>query len=180
MSSGFVLIVIENNRVMRADMKRMESIKNWLTTDKKGKVLLQFIKFGLVGVTNTAVSYSIYALIIWLGGHYLVASIVSFIISVAWSFLLNNRFVFRKESGEKRIWWKVLLKTYLSYAITGLVLANILLYLWIDVLGVNQYIAFFLNLILTIPTNFILNKMWAFRKQETVISENKQASIDAE
>lgn len=161
-------------------MERIEPIKSWLATSKAGRLLVQFIKFGLVGVTNTAVAYAIYALIIWLGGHYIVASSVSFIISVAWSFMLNNRFVFKKEAGEERVWWKVLLKTYLSYALTGLVLANVLLYLWIDVLGINQYIAFFLNLILTIPTNFLLNKLWAFRKQEVKNVNEEQETIDAE
>lgn len=139
------------------------SIQQWLTTNKTGRLLVQFIKFGLVGVTNTAISYGIYALVLWLGGHYLLASILSFVISVAWSFLLNNRFVFRKEPGEARVWWKTLLKTYLAYGVTGLLLANVLLYCWIDVLGVNQYLAFLLNLVITIPTNFLLNKLWAFR-----------------
>lgn len=144
-------------------MNRSESIKNWLATNPAGELLLQFVKFGLVGLTNTAVAYAIYALVIWLGGHYIVANIVSFVVSVAWSFLLNNRFVFQKEAGEERVWWRVLLKTYLSYALTGLILANVLLYLWVDVLNVNQYVAFFLNLIFTIPANFLLNKFWAFR-----------------
>ena len=130
-----------------------------------GKLLLQFIKFGMVGVTNTAVSYAIYALILWLGGHYLVASVVSFVISVAWSYLLNNRFVFKKSEDETRVWWKALLKAYVSYGITGLVLANILLYLWIDVLGINQYLAFVINLVFTIPVNFLLNKLWAFKTE---------------
>jgi putative flippase GtrA len=146
-------------------MTRFQSIKQWLYEDPKGKILFQFIKFGLVGVTNTAVAYGIYALILLLGGHYLLGSVISFLVSVAWSFLLNNRFVFRKEAGETRIWWKTLIKAYLSYGVTGILLANALLYLWIDVLGVNQYLAFFLNLIITIPTNFLLNKLWAFRKE---------------
>lgn len=146
-------------------MTRFQSLKQWLNEDPKGKTLLQFVKFGLVGVTNTAVAYGIYALILMLGGHYLLGSVVSFLVSVAWSFLLNNRFVFKKEDGETRVWWKTLIKAYLSYGITGILLANVLLYLWIDVLGVNQYLAFFLNLIITIPTNFLLNKLWAFRRQ---------------
>lgn len=147
-------------------MKRFEPPKLWRAIGQKNRLLLvQFIKFGLVGVTNTAVSYGIYALILWLGGHYLLASVVSFVVSVAWSFLLNNRFVFQREAGETRVWWKVLLKTYLSYGFTGLLLANALLYLWIDVLGVNEYLAFFINLIITVPTNFLLNKLWAFRKE---------------
>lgn len=144
-------------------MSRNASLKRWLTEHPSGKLFLQFIKFGLVGLTNTALSYAIYSLILWLGGHYLAANIVSFVISVAWSYLLNNRFVFRKSDGETRVWWKALLKTYVAYGVTGLVLANVLLYLWIDVLGVNPYLAFFLNLVFTIPANFLLNKLWAFR-----------------
>ena len=145
-------------------MKQLDGIKQWFVEKPIGKLLLQFIKFGMVGLTNTALSYAIYALIVWLGGHYLLASVVSFIISVAWSYLLNNRFVFQKAEGEARVWWKTLLKAYVSYGITGLVLVNILLYIWIDVLGVNQYLAFIFNLVFTIPTNFLLNKLWAFKK----------------
>ena len=159
-------------------MNRVESIKKWLAEHPSGKLLMQFIKFGLVGLTNTALSYSIYALILWLGGHYLLASIVSFVISVAWSYLLNNRFVFQQADGETRVWWKTLLKAYVSYGVTGLVLANILLYLWIDVLGVNQYLAFILNLVFTIPTNFLLNKLWAFKKESRTANERDAESVE--
>lgn len=159
-------------------MNRVESIKRWLLERPSGKLLLQFIKFGLVGLTNTALSYSIYALILWLGGHYLLASIVSFVISVAWSYLLNNRFVFQKADGETRVWWKTLLKAYVSYGVTGLVLANILLYLWIDVLGVNQYLAFILNLVFTIPANFLLNKLWAFKKETGTADERDAEAVE--
>lgn len=149
-------------------MNEAFSMKKWIEENPKGKLLWQFIKFGLVGLTNTALAYAIYSAILLLGGHYLLGSIVSFVVSVAWSFLLNNRFVFRKQSGETRVWWKTLLKTYLSYGLTGLLLANGFLYVWIDLLKISPYLAFFLNLIITIPTNFLLNKLWAFRKENTM------------
>ena len=142
---------------------RLNSEKSRFSEHPAGRLLTQFIRFGLVGVTNTAISYGIYALVLWLHGHYILASVLSFLISVAWSFLLNSRFVFRTEEGASRVWWKTLLKTYLSYGLTGLLLANALLYLWIDILGVNEYIAFLFNLVITIPANFLLNKLWAFR-----------------
>ena len=153
-------------------MNRFVSVKNWFSKNPVGKLFEQFIKFGLVGVTNTALAYGIYALVLWLGGHYILASALSFVVSVAWSFLLNNRFVFRNETGETRVWWKTLLKTYLAYAFTGLLLANALLYLWIDVLNVNEHLAFFMNLVITIPLNFLLNKLWAFRNKKPDAVEN--------
>jgi len=161
-------------------VKHMESIKNWLVELPCGKLLLQFIKFGLVGLTNTTLSYGIYALILRLGGHYLAASIVSFIVSVAWSYMLNNRFVFQKANGETRVWWKTLLKAYVSYGVTGLVLANVLLYLWIDVLNVNQYLAFFLNLVFTIPVSFLLNKLWAFKKEAVPATDEGSNEADSQ
>lgn len=124
--------------------------------------VLQFIKFGLVGLSNTVISYLIYSVCIYWGLHYAIANILAFIVSVLNSFLLNNRFVF-KEDQCKRVWWKTLLKTYISYAFTGLLLSNALSYVWIDVLGISPYLAPVLNLAINTPINFIINKLWAFK-----------------
>lgn len=126
-------------------------------------LFVQFIKFGIVGLTNTAISYGIYAGMLFIGCHYIVANITQFVLSVAWSYYWNNRMVFTLDEGQHRVWWKSLLKTYAAYAFTGLFLNSILLVLWVDVLGISAYIAFFLNLIVSIPTNFLINRFWAFR-----------------
>lgn len=134
-------------------------------TEEQWDNFMQFVRFCLVGLTTTIISYIIYAVLVWIGAHYLIASVVSFIVSVAWSFLLNNRYVFKTGVDEKRVWWKTLLKTYVSYTAVGLVLANILLFLWVDVLGISEYIGPIINLLITIPLNYILNKFWAYRKK---------------
>ncbi len=127
------------------------------------KLFAQFVKFGIVGVTNTIISYVIYAVMVYLGCHYLIASITSFVISVLWSFYWNNRMVFTLEEGQQRSIGRALVKTFASYALTGLVLANVLLFVEIDLLGVNAYIAPIINLVITVPLNFFLNRNWAFR-----------------
>ena len=58
---------------------------------------------------------------------------------------------------------KALLKTYVAYGLTGIVLANVLSYVWINVFGVSKYVAPLINLVISIPLNFIINKFWAFR-----------------
>ena len=93
-----------------------------------------------------------------------VASVVGFILSVLWSFYWNNRYVFA-SNDKNNPWWKKLLKTYLSYALTGIVLANLLLYFWVSVLGISKVIAPLLSLVITVPLNFVLNKFWAFRSR---------------
>ena len=138
-------------------------------SEGKETAFIQFIKFGIVGVSNTLLSYAINVAVLLMlsplriSWDYFAANIVAFILSVAWSFFWNNKYVFTAREGEKRNIWKALFKTYVSYAVTGLVLANILSYFWIDVVGISKYAAPLLNLIISVPVNFLLNKLWAFK-----------------
>jgi len=127
------------------------------------KNLIQFIKFGIVGLSNTIISYIIYVCLVYLGIHYIAASITAFIISVANSFFWNNKYVFKKKENQNRNILYSLMKTYLSYAFTGIVLQNILLFIFIDVLYISKYIAPLISLIITVPLNFFLNKLWVFK-----------------
>lgn len=132
----------------------------------------QFLKFGLVGLTNSAVSYGVNVLTLLalkplnLGYDYVLANITAFGLSVLWSYNLNSRIVFKAEEGEVRSKGKTLLKTYASYAFSGIVLNNLLGTLWIQGLGISRFISPLLNLIITVPTNFILNKFWAYANKK--------------
>lgn len=134
----------------------------------------EFIKFGLVGVSNTIVSYCLYALSLQIflklnlfsSTDYIIANIISFLLSVLWSFYWNNKYVFKLDEGEHRSIWKALLKTYVSYGFTGIILNNILLVLWVRVIGINKMLAPIINLIINIPINFFINKLWAFGKKD--------------
>lgn len=134
----------------------------------------EFIKFGLVGVSNTIVSYCLYALSLQIflklnlfsSTDYIIANIISFLLSVLWSFYWNNKYVFKLDEGEHRSIWKALLKTYVSYGFTGIIFNNILLVLWVRVIGINKMLAPIINLIINIPVNFFMNKLWAFGKKD--------------
>ncbi|MCM1334058.1 MAG: GtrA family protein [Bacteroides sp.] len=155
----------------------------------------QFIKFALVGVSNTVVNYLVYVILVSLGVYYLVANVFGFLISVLNAYFWGSHFVFKEDqTKEKRVWWKVLLKTYASYAV-GLVLSTLLLVLWVDLLEIGEAFGFVnlllkplhetfafipaemdarkrseviapvLNMIVTVPINFIMNKFWAYRQK---------------
>lgn len=133
------------------------------------KNLMQFIKFGIVGVTNTLVYYFTNLFTLWtvsplhLEKDYVVGNIVGFVVSVFWSFYWNNRFVFTKREGEHRNLFWVLLKTFAAYAFTGIVLSNLISYILIDKCNVSKYIVPLINSLIGVPINFVLNKLWAFR-----------------
>ena len=123
----------------------------------------QFVKFGIVGMSNTLISYIVYVILVRLQINYLLASIVGFILSVLNSYYWNNKYVFKKQKDEQRIWWKTLLKTFVSYAGTGLFLSNILLVIWVEWIKVSEIVAPLINLLITVPLNFVINKFWAYR-----------------
>ena len=135
-------------------------------TDKKRQTFKEFLQFGLVGVSNTIISYLLYVVTLLLVKFdYIIANIVSWLLSVLWSFYWNNKFVFKKEEGEKRNIWAALFKTYVSYGFTGLILNNILSVLWVSVLHISKMLAPIINLVISIPINFFMNKLWAFGKK---------------
>ena len=134
------------------------------------KTLKQFWRFGLVGLSSTVVTYAIYAAVLWgytIAGStfkysYLVASITAFVLSVLWSYAMNSAFAFKKERTLKTMIPEIA-KCYVSYGITGLVIANIILYFLVTMLGLSPYISFFFVLIVTVPMNFVLNKFWTYK-----------------
>lgn len=149
-------------KMMRLVLVRILHIK---ISDEAWDKLFQFVKFGVVGLSNTLISYVVYVVFVALGIHYLVASLVGFFASVINAYYWNNKYVFQSEQGEQRVWWKAFLKTVASYAGTGLVLNNILLILWVEVAGLPEMLGPIVNLFITIPLNFLLNKYWAFKKR---------------
>lgn len=147
---------------------------------------VQFIKFGLVGVSNTLISYVVEMLCYYvlfrsagfngiiglLGGwgvaveseqiKIILTTLLAFVISVTNSFVLNNRFVFRAQ--EKQTAGQIAKaygKTVLCYALTGIVLAPVLR-LWLVGMGIPYWAASLMSLVVTIPLNFVMNKFWAF------------------
>ena len=149
----------------------------------------QFIKFAIVGVSNTLVSEIIYCVLVFFDVPYLIAYSVGFIISVLNAYYWSNKYVFELAEGEHRVWWKVLLKTYVAY-FWGFLVSAVLLVLWIDVIQISSYLvgvadaiqhmglhrvdaeflgeilAAGINLLITVPMNFVINKCWAYRNEK--------------
>lgn len=132
--------------------------------------LIQFTKFCMVGLSNTLVSYTINISILFLlrtkqwQFDYIIANLLGFSLSVLWAYHWNSHHVFVAKQGYKRSKVKALAKTYSSYAFTGIVLNNLLGTLWIHGMGIPKFISPLLNLMFTVPINFLLNKRWTYKE----------------
>ncbi|WP_379321823.1 GtrA family protein [Paenibacillus puldeungensis] len=132
------------------------------------KWVIQFLKFGIVGVFNTLISYIIYFLLVFAGVHYLLAHVIGFIAGVINAFYWNKKYVFEKnEAGIT----KTFIKVFSSYGVTFL-LSTVLLFILVQYIHMPTTIAPILILFITVPLNFLLNKYWAFR------SSRKESSYE--
>src|SRR5271154_6493538 len=64
-------------------------------------MLIQFVKFGIVGISNTLLTLAVYTLLLKvLGVWYLAASAIGFAVGATNGFLLNRRWTFREHVGD--------------------------------------------------------------------------------
>lgn len=123
--------------------------------------LLQFVQFVLVGISNAAVMYVMYLLLKMIMPYH-IAYVLGYIISILNSFFWNQTYVFKGEDESGQAWWMALGKTFLSYLGT-LLLSYVLLIIWVDVLQIPEFLAPIINILVTTPINFLVNKFWAYR-----------------
>ena len=132
--------------------------------------MLQVILFAGIGFSSALVNLGVYNLVLWFlqtlglfsGFDFLIAQFFGFVISVAWAFVLNRRFVFRAPAAP---WKESLIKVYVVYSVTGIGLSSLLSLLWIRVFGIPKEVVTLINDTLCFPVNFLLNKYWSFRKK---------------
>lgn len=115
----------------------------------------EFVRFVLVGLVNTAFSYGVYALFIFLGFHYSLATLFQIVLSTLFNFNTFGKLVFKKSD---------------RWAILRFILVSLTLYL-IYTFGIKALRSFRLNdyisgAIMVFPvmmTSFFLNKFFVFR-----------------
>lgn len=124
------------------------------------QAIIQFIKFSVIGVSNTLVNIAVYSIVVFLNPElYLFGNALGWALGVLNSYFWNNRYVFKDATSKAPT---KLAKMYASYAV-GLAVSTLLLYLYVDILNIQELIAYLLTIVFTVPINFLLNKFWAFK-----------------
>ena len=122
-------------------------------------VLVQFVKFGIVGVSNTVLTLLVYTLLLKVFGvWYLAASAIGFILGATNGFLLNRRWTFREHVGDAL--------TPVRWAIVqtcGLGLNLGLVYAFVDGLGMDKLVGQIPTTVIVTVLTFAANRAWTFR-----------------
>jgi len=116
------------------------------------------VRFFIVGGINTAVGYTAFVLFVFIGFQYLIANTLATIIGIINSYLWNRFFTF-KSKGKAM---SEIVRFSLVYA-TSYCISMLFLYLIVDRLSVNIYIAGALNIIITTIISWFGHKNFSFK-----------------
>ncbi|MBU2523896.1 GtrA family protein [Patescibacteria group bacterium] len=143
---------------------KLRALKKWFFDSESARGLRKFVKFGLVGVLNTGVDFGIYLSLTrffpFFGSHYVIANTISYSFATLNSFFINKSWTFRDKDGK-------FLKQYPKFfliQLLGLVIANIIIHIGVEVFGLYDIIAKVLSIVVTMLWNFFLNQRLVFNK----------------
>jgi putative flippase GtrA len=123
------------------------------------KVLVQFLKFGIVGVSNTLLAFAVYTVLLKVFGvWYVAASGIGFAVGAVNGFLLNRRWTFREHVGDAL--------TPVRWAIVqtcGLGLNLGLVYLFVHDFGLDELVGQIPTTAIVTVLTFAANRSWTFR-----------------
>lgn len=125
-------------------------------------LIIQFVKFGIVGFSNTFISLGVYYALVYFGVYYLLANACGFVVSVINAFYWNNKYVFKDKTETSMV--RTFLKVFASYG-GSFCISTVLIFVMVNLLGISEWWAPLLRLAVTVPINFLLNKLWAFRRK---------------
>jgi len=119
----------------------------------------------IFGVLTTLVDYAVYfPLTNLLKLNHLIAFALAWAVAVVFAFVTNKLWVFGSTSFNK----KIVLREFPAFAggrVFSLILSEVIMYVMVDIMTVNQNISKIVISILVIIINYILSKLFVFKKR---------------
>ena len=119
-------------------------------------------RFLLVGGLNTAVGYGSFAAIFYFSKNYKLAYVMSNIIGITHSYLWNNFYTFRQQSTKKMSIGEI--ARFLSVYLVSFCFGLFVLWLLVEQLGMNEYIAGLVQLVFTTLISWFGHNNFSFKK----------------
>lgn len=152
---------------MRGKMAKIKS------TNSEG--LVQFIKFAVVGVANTAVDWIVFYILIntFMGGEDTIAKALSFLVAMLNSYLFNTIWTFKKEyqnatgkngNGKSAIFGKFAVVSFIGWGVNVLAFSLASNHISFVLFGKSTLLPLVIASGSAILWNFFGNKFWTYKK----------------
>lgn len=124
---------------------------------------ISYLFWGGVAFVLSMVLFYIFANMLVLDEQ--IANVITWIICVIFTYLTNRTFVFKsKTTGAKAVTKEFV--DFTAARLATLILENAVLFVCIDLLLWHNMIAKLLGQFLVIVSNYVLSKLWIFKKKE--------------
>lgn len=130
----------------------------------KNNDLIKLIRFSIVGVGNTLVNWSIFIILNAFGVYYIISNIIAYTIATVNSYIWNSSWVFKYGQGLN-------INTSVKFFIlnlVGLTVNTTIMYILVDILNFNKFIALVIASIFVVIMNYTINKLWVFKEKNAV------------
>lgn len=133
---------------------------------KKNSLIMQIIKFSLIGGLNFLVDFTIYLFLTRIVLFYfLLANLISFLIANSISFLLNKNFAFQ-DKNKNNLFTKYL--KFLSLTIASVIISSCVLFICVNYLEISDIYGKIIGTILGAIWNFTTYKLLVFKNKKSV------------
>ena len=123
---------------------------------------LKFIKYCLIGISGATLDFLLYTFLVkYFTMHYLIANAISVTVGITNNFFLNAFFNFKITD---RLFVRFL--SFYSVGILGLVISEVLLFVFIENIGLNSIISKLVTIFIITLIQFFLNKTFTFKNRE--------------
>lgn len=128
--------------------------------------LVQFLKFAMVGVSNTLITFVVYTILVKVFGvWYIGASAIGFAVGAVNGFLLNRRWTFQGHVGDAF----TPLRWFVVQGL-GLLLNLLLVYLLVSDAGLDKLLGQACATVVVVVLTFFANRAWTFRMDPARVS----------
>jgi putative flippase GtrA len=145
-----------------------ERVRLWVVAGWRNRaVSFKAVVYALVGVINTAIDYGVFlAAHAVLGLHLIAANMLSWMVAVSVSYMLNSTITFAVESGCKLRWLAYL--TFVASGIAGWLANTAALVFAVEVLLLPVWLAKLLAVMASFVVNFSMSNFVVFRVRRSL------------
>ena len=130
---------------------------------KKYEEGINYLIFGFLAFVLNYVLYYLFSKVLSL--HYLVATVLSWALTVVFAYWTNRTFVFKSKNKDV----KALFEEFVSFIgarVATELLEVALMFLMVDCAHLNEFISKFVCQVLVIVANYFLSKLWIFKEKK--------------
>jgi putative flippase GtrA len=121
-------------------------------------LLIQFIKFNIIGIINTVITYLLFSFLFFLTGNYALSLTADYVFGIIFSLFINNNISLNvSEMADYKMFSKMILSYFIVFIINLFILM-----LLIEILHMNGYLSQIIAQVFIMLAGFIAQKLYVF------------------